>query len=346
MAPKMLKLVKVLNDLESKMKPLISKPHHEVLRKLSPLERAKVGLMEVYTINSLFWVLMKTSGEDIDSTLRDDYKVEMGRLKETQSRLVEVEARSQRQRVDTQVASRMIQHGLGINRREQTEDDESPQEVPYCMTKKQSKRGQTRDDEYDETDYNNSEYQDQGYNNSEYQAQGYGNSEYQGQGYDNGEYQDQGYENSGYQEQEEELPQPKTQVKNKKKKKKSADQSMLQTDDAECKEANNDNGGYQASDLECEDLVPRKGKKKRKIKEASNVHQSNEEGNEELMQDDQCHTPVSRKKQKKKTKQGVNTSQSEIGDYIDTSASNNRHEFENDRDLSNKGRDWYEQGWT
>ncbi|KAG0719515.1 Nuclear nucleic acid-binding protein C1D [Chionoecetes opilio] len=87
--------------------------------RLSPLERAKAGMMEVYTINSLFWMLMKSSGEEIDETLREDYKIEMGRLKDAQGRLAEVEARAQRQPVDTRAAARFIRRGLGISTKEE-----------------------------------------------------------------------------------------------------------------------------------------------------------------------------------------------------------------------------------
>lgn len=62
---------------------------------------------------------MKASGEEMDETLRDDYKVEMGRLKDTQGRLAEVEARAQRQPVDTRAAARFIRRGLGISTKEE-----------------------------------------------------------------------------------------------------------------------------------------------------------------------------------------------------------------------------------
>ncbi|XP_071542208.1 nuclear nucleic acid-binding protein C1D-like [Panulirus ornatus] len=130
MAPKMLNLLKVVDKLERDLKPLISRQYYEVLNKLLPLERAKIGMMEIYTINSLFWVLMRTVGEDVDSSLRDDYKVEMGRLKETQARIAQVEARANRCQVDTQAAARFIRHGLGLNTRGEderagVEEDES-----------------------------------------------------------------------------------------------------------------------------------------------------------------------------------------------------------------------------
>ncbi|XP_063590819.1 nuclear nucleic acid-binding protein C1D-like [Penaeus indicus] len=116
MAPKMLNMLKELDGIEKELQPLISQPYHEVLRKLSPQEKAKVGMMEIYGINSLFWVLMKTSSEDIASTLRDDYKVEMQRLRETQERIAELEARANMQHIDKQAAKRFINHALGKNR--------------------------------------------------------------------------------------------------------------------------------------------------------------------------------------------------------------------------------------
>ncbi|XP_042215013.1 nuclear nucleic acid-binding protein C1D-like [Homarus americanus] len=125
MAPKMLNMLQVVDKIEKDLTPLISRPYYEVLNKLPPLDRAKIGMMEIYTINSLFWVLMRTSGEDIDLTLREDSKVEMNRLKETQARIGEVEARAHRQRLDTEVASRFIRHGLGI-RNAQVEEEVTP----------------------------------------------------------------------------------------------------------------------------------------------------------------------------------------------------------------------------
>uniref|UniRef100_A0A0N7ZCP4 Nuclear nucleic acid-binding protein C1D n=1 Tax=Scylla olivacea TaxID=85551 RepID=A0A0N7ZCP4_SCYOL len=122
MAPKMLSLLKSVTTLKQDLKSLLAQPYHEAFSKLSPLERAKVGMMEIYTINSLFWVLMKASGEEMEETLRDDYKVEMGRLRDTQGRLAEVEARAQRPATDTRAAARFIRQGLGITTKEEVTD--------------------------------------------------------------------------------------------------------------------------------------------------------------------------------------------------------------------------------
>lgn len=64
---------------------------------------------------------MKASGENVDDGMRDDYKVEMGRLRDTQGRLAEVEARAQRQPTDTRAAARFIRRGLGVSDREEGE---------------------------------------------------------------------------------------------------------------------------------------------------------------------------------------------------------------------------------
>jgi len=150
MAPKILNLMKNLKQLEENLKPLTAKPYHEILSKLSPLEKSKVGIMEVYSINTLFWVLMRTSGEDVDPTLKDDYRLEMNRLKELQSRLSEVEARAGRARIDRKAAGRFIRHGLGKNTREEREEeDDDIEEIPN--KRKKTYLGTYEDDVKEET---------------------------------------------------------------------------------------------------------------------------------------------------------------------------------------------------
>ncbi|XP_076069509.1 nuclear nucleic acid-binding protein C1D-like [Oratosquilla oratoria] len=123
MAPRILSMTKAVNQLEENLEQLVSLPSHEVHEQLSPVERAKLGMLEIYAINSLFWVLMKTSGEDVDQSLREDYKVEMGRLKEAQGRLSELEARAHRSTIDRQAAGRFIRRGLGHSTRRTEEED-------------------------------------------------------------------------------------------------------------------------------------------------------------------------------------------------------------------------------
>ncbi|KAL7635458.1 UNVERIFIED_CONTAM: hypothetical protein RMT77_014527 [Armadillidium vulgare] len=113
MASKILNLVKVVDDLEKVLEPLISKQHHEVLSKLSHLEKSKIGLLETYIINSLFWAMMKVSKEEVNPSVQEDFKLEMSHLKDIQSRIAEIESRFERPQVNAEVAARMIKRGLG-----------------------------------------------------------------------------------------------------------------------------------------------------------------------------------------------------------------------------------------
>ncbi|RXG74001.1 Nuclear nucleic acid-binding protein C1D, partial [Armadillidium vulgare] len=113
MASKILNLVKGVDELEKVLEPLITKPHHEVLSNMSHLEKSKIGLLETYVINSLFWAMMKVSKDEVNPSVQEDFKLEMTHLKEIQSRIAEVESRFERPQVNSEVASRMIKRGLG-----------------------------------------------------------------------------------------------------------------------------------------------------------------------------------------------------------------------------------------
>ena len=69
----------------------------------------------------LFTAQMKLSGETDLTQLEADYKVEMGRIKEAQGRVGELEARANMQRIDRAAARRFVQHGLGLSRRKRGE---------------------------------------------------------------------------------------------------------------------------------------------------------------------------------------------------------------------------------
>ena len=64
---------------------------------------------------------MKTSGQDIESSMIEEYKQEMMRIKEAQERLSELEYKGSRQRLDVSAASRFIKRGLGKSTRSEME---------------------------------------------------------------------------------------------------------------------------------------------------------------------------------------------------------------------------------
>ncbi|XP_068225390.1 transcriptional regulator ATRX homolog [Palaemon carinicauda] len=366
MAPKMLRLVKVLNDLESKVEPLISKQHHDVLSKLSPAERAKVGLMEVYTINSLFWVLMKTSGENIDTTLRDDYKLEMGRLKETQGKLAELEARAQRPPIDVRAAARFIHRGLGINQRRGNEDVEMEQNYV------RPGRGQSWNS------YSHNEYQEGGdeeYDNQDEEPQPvafHKSTKKKEASHDQPTHTYFSEEGDNPSQDTEESSKISQKTKKKKTKKVSPSQTNddsvpeLSSPDAGLKKKKNNNksetngklkkkkmklesdatvdvNDLQVAESDSGKVTSIKGKKKRKIKKEDASVDEGQCGSDE---DGEVTSSVSHKKMKKKPKEKKTASQADIAALIDTTRGRISYEFEDNQDLNNKSRNWYEQGWT
>lgn len=51
-------------SLEGGLKELEAVPRAEVMEGLEPLDKAKLELVSAYAVNSLFWMLLKTMGED------------------------------------------------------------------------------------------------------------------------------------------------------------------------------------------------------------------------------------------------------------------------------------------
>ncbi|NXX60573.1 C1D protein, partial [Scopus umbretta] len=53
---------KSLGSVDEMLKTLMSVSRSELLQKLEPLEQAKMDLVSVYTLNSMFWVYLATQG--------------------------------------------------------------------------------------------------------------------------------------------------------------------------------------------------------------------------------------------------------------------------------------------
>ncbi|KAA0185740.1 hypothetical protein HAZT_HAZT007107, partial [Hyalella azteca] len=130
LAPKMLAMMKAIDELKTGLSPIVSKPHHEVLAKLDHLERAKIHIMESYTLNALFWALIKLSSDSDAEQLEKDIKTELGRIKGVQQRVAELEARASMQRIDQAAARRFINHGLGTSGKRMTLQVERTSSTP------------------------------------------------------------------------------------------------------------------------------------------------------------------------------------------------------------------------
>ncbi|XP_037987647.1 nuclear nucleic acid-binding protein C1D isoform X2 [Motacilla alba alba] len=53
---------KSLGSVDEMLKTMMSVSRNELLQKLDPLEQAKLDLVSVYTLNSMFWVYLATQG--------------------------------------------------------------------------------------------------------------------------------------------------------------------------------------------------------------------------------------------------------------------------------------------
>lgn len=98
-----------LGDLKTKLDLMLSQPRSELYDKLDPMGRAKLDLVSAYAINSLFWMLLKTMGENPGA---EDVKKELDRVKEAMMRCKEIQDRAKRGRVNQGAAKRLVTSGL------------------------------------------------------------------------------------------------------------------------------------------------------------------------------------------------------------------------------------------
>ena len=98
-----------VTDLKAQLDLLLETPKEELCGELDPLERAKVDLISVYAINSIFWMLLKTQGEN---PAEAGVKKELDRVKEAMMRCKEIQDKAKRGRVDQGAAKRLVTSGL------------------------------------------------------------------------------------------------------------------------------------------------------------------------------------------------------------------------------------------
>eukprot|EP00088_Acartia_fossae_P007137 TRINITY_DN13321_c0_g1_i1.p1 TRINITY_DN13321_c0_g1~~TRINITY_DN13321_c0_g1_i1.p1 ORF type:complete len:164 (+),score=43.66 TRINITY_DN13321_c0_g1_i1:49-540(+) len=98
-----------LDNLDEGFADLLSHNRTEMYESMDPLTRAKVDIVSLYSINSLFWMLLKTLGHNPQAS---DMKAELGRVQGAIKRCKEIQDREKRGKVDQQAAKRMITSGL------------------------------------------------------------------------------------------------------------------------------------------------------------------------------------------------------------------------------------------
>jgi exosome complex protein LRP1 len=94
----------------------------EVYKQLTTKEKVDFDLFMAYTLNTLFWLYMKTKGQDPNQS---DIKNQLNRVKQYMVKAKEAHERQTiKPRIDKAVAGRFVKHG--IHHKDNTEPEEPP----------------------------------------------------------------------------------------------------------------------------------------------------------------------------------------------------------------------------
>jgi len=98
-----------LTHVDEVLGNLDSIDYNEVVKGMTPLERARYDLTNLYAINSMFWMYMRSFGENPHAGAM---KEELDRIKKQMMRLSEIANKSKMPRINKDVANRMVRHEL------------------------------------------------------------------------------------------------------------------------------------------------------------------------------------------------------------------------------------------
>lgn len=100
---------KALKDVQDALRPLLSKSQAEVAEQLSPLDKARLDLSLLYTLNSLYWIYLCTAGED---PKQHTVRRELERVKEYMNRAKQIADKAKAPKVDAEAAQRFVRSSL------------------------------------------------------------------------------------------------------------------------------------------------------------------------------------------------------------------------------------------
>ncbi|XP_072293027.1 nuclear nucleic acid-binding protein C1D [Eucyclogobius newberryi] len=98
-----------VSSVNGMVETLMSMPRKDLLQKLGPLDQAKLDLMSVYTLNSLFWMYLVTQGINP----RDHgIKQELERIRTYMNKVKEITDKKKAARLDKGAASRFLRNAF------------------------------------------------------------------------------------------------------------------------------------------------------------------------------------------------------------------------------------------
>ncbi|XP_071000697.1 nuclear nucleic acid-binding protein C1D-like [Oncorhynchus clarkii lewisi] len=124
---------------------ILSMPRNELVKKLDPLEQAKLDLMSAYSLNSLFWMYLVTQGIN---PKEHAIKQELERIRTYMNRVKEITDRRKAARLDKAAASRFLRNALWKLEEGRSKDTPGcdPQDTPGRAPQHTPGRGQHRPD--------------------------------------------------------------------------------------------------------------------------------------------------------------------------------------------------------
>ncbi|XP_054239622.1 nuclear nucleic acid-binding protein C1D [Indicator indicator] len=100
---------KSLGSVDEMLKTMMSVPRSELLQKLDPLEQAKLDLVSVYTLNSMFWVYLVTQGIN---PKEHPVKQELERVRTYMNKVKEIADKKKASKLNKGAASRFVRNAL------------------------------------------------------------------------------------------------------------------------------------------------------------------------------------------------------------------------------------------
>ncbi|KAM6309632.1 nuclear nucleic acid-binding protein C1D [Podargus strigoides] len=100
---------KSLGSVDEMLKTMMSVSRSELLQKLEPLEQAKLDLVSVYTLNSMFWVYLATQGIN---PKEHPVKQELERIRTYMNKVKEIADKKKASKLNKGAASRFVRNAL------------------------------------------------------------------------------------------------------------------------------------------------------------------------------------------------------------------------------------------
>ncbi|KFP75698.1 Nuclear nucleic acid-binding protein C1D, partial [Acanthisitta chloris] len=114
---------KSLGSVDEMLKTMMSVSRSELLQKLDPLEQAKLDLVSVYTLNSMFWVYLATQGVN---PKEHPVKQELERIRTYMNKVKEIADKKMAGKLDKGAASRFVRNALWEPNEKNEQTSKSP----------------------------------------------------------------------------------------------------------------------------------------------------------------------------------------------------------------------------